>query len=235
MANHVNGITLLNDHYPTSEHYPFTLPILQQTRQLVFETPVTIFVGENGSGKSTLLTALARACSVHIWELSGGIRQYHVNQYERMLHLFMKVHLADGPVPGAYFGSEIFQDFKLLLDEWAVSDPGQLKYFGGESLVTKSHGQSMMAFFRARYQLRGVYFLDEPETGLSPASQIELMEIIEENSLKGHAQFFMATHSPLLMACRHAAIFSFDHVPAQTIAYHDTEHYQVYKRFLNER
>ncbi|THB67677.1 MAG: AAA family ATPase, partial [Desulfovibrio sp.] len=40
---------------------------------------------------------------------------------------------------------------------------------------------------------------------------------------------------PLLMACAEATIYSFDHTPVQPIGYQDTDHYQVYKRFLNER
>ena len=71
-------------------------------------------------------------------------------------------------MPGSYFGSEIFNDFRRVLDTWAATDPGQLTYFGGESLVTQSHGQSVMAYFRSRYKMEGIYFLDEPETVLSP-------------------------------------------------------------------
>ena len=138
-------------------------------------------------------------------------------------------------VPGSFFGSDIFRDFTNILDEWAASDPGQLKYFGGKSLVTQSHGQSMMSFFHSRYQIRGIYFLDEPETALSPRSQLELLEIIGENSQAGHAQFIIATHSPILLACEGARIYSFDHVPVRVIEYEETEHYQVYKKFLMER
>ena len=98
-------------------------------------------------------------------------------------------------------GLRFFKDFTHVLDEWAVSDPGQLEYFGGELLVTQSHGQSMMSYFRARYKIRGIYLLDEPETALSPKSQLELLDIINKNSLTGQAQFIIATHSPLLLAC----------------------------------
>ena len=101
--------------------------------------------------------------------------------------------------------------------------------------MTQSHGQSMMSYFRARYKIRGLYLLDEPETALSPRSQLEFLEIISENSRDGHAQFIIATHSPILLTCGGAAIYSFDHVPAQTVTYEETEHYRIYKRFLMER
>ncbi|MBU1249280.1 MAG: AAA family ATPase, partial [Proteobacteria bacterium] len=180
MTLHVQSLTLLHDRFPTLEHYPFCLPIFNNTDSLEFTTPVTVFLGENGTGKSTLLEALARACDVHIWKFTETARRFHVNAHEQNLQFCLKVLRPDGRVPGSYFGSEIFRDFKLLLDEWAVSDPRQLKYFGGESLVTKSHGQSMMAYFRSRYRIKGVYFLDEPETGLSPTSQLQLLDIINE-------------------------------------------------------
>jgi len=234
MTNHIKSVTLLHEKYPTGDHYPFTLPILNQTRHLAFETPVTLFVGENGAGKSTLLVALARRCGIHIWQKPDGVR-YQVNQYEKQLHNCLSLEWSNGSVPGAYFGSEIFKDFTSFLDEWAASDPGQLKYFGGKSLVTQSHGQSMMSYFRSRYQIKGIYLLDEPETALSPRSQLELLEIIGENSQAGHAQFIIATHSPLLLACRGARIYSFDHTPVRAIEYEETEHYQVYRSFLLDR
>lgn len=234
MSNHIHGVTLLQEKFPTDEQYPFSLPTFQQTTHLPFDTPVTLFVGENGTGKSTLLEALARACNIHIWNRSERPRA-RANRYEQLLYACLHVDWANGRVPGAFFGSETFRDFADIVEEWTVSDPGQLKYFGGKSLVTQSHGQSMMSYFRARYQLRGLYLLDEPETALSPRSQLELLEIIEENGEAGHAQFIIATHSPILLACGGATIYSFDHVPVRPISYEETELYQVYRKFLLDR
>ena len=234
MSNHITSVTFQHEKYPTNSHYPFTLPVFNQTKQIVFDSPVTLFVGENGTGKSTLLDALARASDIHIWSKPEG-RRYQVNRYEKQLYKYISLEWSNGKVPGSYFGSEIFKDFANILDEWAASDPGQLKYFGGKSLVTQSHGQSMMSYFRSRYQIRGVYFLDEPETALSPRSQLELLEILCENGQAGDAQFIIATHSPILLACKGAKIYSFDRVPVSVIEYEETEHYQIYKRFLLER
>lgn len=231
MPIHINRTTLLTDKFPTKAYYPFSLPVFHQTRQIEFDTPVTFFVGENGTGKSTLLEALALACGIHIWRVNTATR-YQVNPYENLLFNYIAVEWSDGHVPGAFFGSEIFRDFANILDEWAASDPTQLKYFGGKSLVTQSHGQSMMSYFRSRYQIRGLYFLDEPETALSPRSQLELLDILNDHSQSGHAQFVVATHSPILLACEGARILSFDHVPVRSIEYKETEHYRIYKRFL---
>lgn len=115
---------------------------------------------------------------------------------------------------------------------WEADNPGQIEYFGGKSLLTQSHGQSLMSFFKARYKIRGLYLLDEPETALSPKSQLGLLKLLQEMSALGHAQFIIATHSPILLAFPGANIYSFDHRPVKTIPYEDTEHYQVYKRFM---
>ena len=234
MKNHITGVTLLTEKYPTKEHYPFSLPVLQQTTEITFDTPVTIFVGENGSGKSTLLEAIALASGIYIWSNSLVSRVTN-NRYEKQLQRFIKLKWSNGKVPGAFFGSETFKDFTHYLEQWASTDPGQLEYFGGKSLITQSHGQSMMAYFKSRYKLKGVYFLDEPETALTPNSQLELLEIIKENSTAGHAQFVIATHSPILLACKEAKIYSFDQVPVQKIKYKETEHYKVYSKFLAEQ
>ena len=234
MPNHIKSVILLQEKYPTQEHYPFNLPILNQTKRLEFDTPVTLFAGENGSGKSTLLEALALGCGIHIWRRLEGTR-YQNNKYEKLLYKCLSLEWSNGKVPGAYFGSQTFNDFTNILDQWAASDPGQLKYFGGKSLVTQSHGQSIMSYFRSRYQIKGIYLLDEPETALSPRSQLELLEIITNNSNSGHAQFIIATHSPILLACENARIYSFDGETVSTIEYEQTEHYKVYRNFLLNR
>ena len=227
---HLKNVTLYPDKYPTRESYPFNLPVFHRTERITFETPVTMFVGENGTGKSTLLEALAHACGIHIWR-DDGVR-FEANPYRDKLRDYIAVEWANGRVPGSFFGSAIFQSFAQLLDEWAISDPGQLGYFGGKSLMAQSHGQSLMSYFKSRYRIKGLYLLDEPETALSPKSQLDLLQLLASMSNAGHAQFVVATHSPILMACPGAVIYSFDHNPVKTVPYEETEHYRVYSDFF---
>lgn len=234
MCVHLKSVTLHPEDYPTREHYPFNLAVLQHTRRLTFHTPVTLFVGENATGKSSLLRALATACGIYIWQPPEALR-CEVNPYEDKLWGHLSVEWTGERVPGAFFGSDIARYFALLLDEWAAEDPGQLKYFGGKSLVTQSHGQSLMSLFRSRYKIRGLYLMDEPETALSPRSQLELMDIVAKTTAAGTAQFIIATHSPLLLACPGAVIYSFDRCPVGPIAYEETEHYRIYSSFLTDR
>jgi predicted ATPase len=231
---HIELVKLLADKYPTKEHYPFHLPVFNETRSILFHSPVTFFVGENGTGKSTLLKALCIKCGIHIWRDVEGAR-FEVNPYEEDLYKFISVQWTNGYVPGSFFASEISRDFARYLDEWAAKDPAMLDYFGGKSLVSQSHGQSLMSFFKARYKIKGLYLLDEPETALSPKSLLELLDVIQEMGRAGHAQFIIATHSPILLACPGAQIMSFDHVPIKAVAYEDTEHYRIYKAFMADR
>jgi len=231
---HLKRIALLSEKFPTVKHYPFTLSVFQDSPSLALDTSVTCFVGENGSGKSTLLEAVARACGIHIWQAEGAAR-FQASPVEGFLYKYMRVGWVDGPVSGSFFGSDVFRDFARIVDAWAVSDPGQLKYYGGKSLLSQSHGESLMSYFRSRYQIKGLYLLDEPETALSPKSQLELLEIFKTNGENGNAQFIVASHSPILLACPGAKIYNFDTVPICPIAYEETDHYRIYKAFLEDR
>ena len=228
---HLSRIDLHTESYPTDEHYPFNIEVLRQTEAILLTTPVTFFVGENGAGKSTLLEAVAHRCHIHIWADPEPTR-FQPNPFEKKLYHHVSVEWVNGTVPGSFFGSDIFRSYARLVDIWAAADPGQLKYLGGESLLTKSHGQSLMAFFRARYRIPGLYLMDEPETALSPRTQVELLQLLQAMGEAGHAQFIVATHSPILLACPGATIYSFDSIPVERLAYEDTEHYQVYRAFM---
>ncbi len=193
-----------------------------------------MFAGENGTGKSTLLRAICRACGIHIWE-GERRRRYSRSPYEDNLHNYMEVGWSNQSVPGSYFSSDIFRDFAVALDEFAAADPGMLKYFGGKSLMNQSHGQSLLSYFGSRYSIRGLYLLDEPETALSPASQVKLIKIITEAAARGDAQFIIASHSPILLACPGATIYSFDEAPPKVVEYEETEYFKVYKEFMEDR
>lgn len=231
---HIKGLTIESDQFPTRDRYPFNIEVLQTTSELLFSSPVTFFVGENGSGKSTLLEALARRCRIHIW---SGVESTRVdpNPYEQTFFLYLNIQWTDGMVPGSFFSSQIFRNFAQLVDMWEADNPGQIDYFGGKSLLTQSHGQSLMSFFKARYRIKGLYLLDEPETALSPKSQVELLQLLLEMGRQGHAQFIIVTHSPILLSCPGAGIYSFDHTSVKKIKYEETDHYRIYKEFMENR
>ena len=230
---HINNVRFHPESYPANNTYPFNLQAFHSTPGLSFETNITFFIGENGSGKSTLLKAIARRCGIHIWEEERG--RFGNNPYEEDLFKYIDVSWSDDKKPGAFFSSERYQHLAKIIDEWAISDPKLLDYFGGKSLMSQSHGESFMAFFQSRYKIEGLYFMDEPETALSPRRQIEFVRLLMNQSRDGHAQFIIATHSPILLSCPGATIVSFDHQALKILAYDQSDYYLIYRDFLLNR
>ena len=231
---HLIQVRINSDDYPTSRCYPFNIPMLREASTLTFKKPVVLFVGENGSGKSTLLEAITRKCGIHIWDKPRR-HVAHNNPYETRLADYITVTWANGSVPGSLFRAETFRDFSDFLDDVALCDPGRLKYHGGRILNMLSHGEAILSYFGGRYHIRGLYLLDEPEAALSPSSQVRFLKLLRRLEAGGHAQFIMATHSPILLAYPGAQIFSFDSSRIEEVSYEDTAHYRLYKQFFTDR
>jgi predicted ATPase len=62
-----------------------------------------------------------------------------------------------------------------------------------------------------------------------------LINVLMETGAAGNAQFIIATHSPILLACPGAVIYSFDEAPVRPVPYEETEYYKIYKGFLEDR
>jgi predicted ATPase len=123
--------------------------------------------------------------------------------------------------------AESFYNFSTYIDQ--VSD---LRAYGGKSLHAQSHGESFLSLFANRFE-QGIYILDEPEAALSPQRQLSFLRIIHDLETPGHAQFLIATHSPILLGYPGAVLFSLDGDTIEEVAYHDTNHYLLTRDFLN--
>lgn len=231
---HLIRIRINSENYPTRRYYPFNIPVLRATPELTFKKPVAFFVGENGSGKSTLLDAITRKCGIHIWDKPRR-HVAHNNPYEDRLADYVTVTWANSGAPGSLFRAETFRDFADFIDDVALCDPGRLPYQGGRILNTLSHGEAILTYFSGRYHVKGLFTLDEPETALSPSSQVQFVSLLRRLEASGHAQFIIATHSPILLAYPGAQIFSFDSPRVEEVAYEDTAHYRIYKQFFTDR
>lgn len=207
-------------------NYPFTIPAFRNGIELDLPTPVTFLVGENGSGKSTLLEALAEICG---FNPEGGNRDHYREAREDRSELAQALRLSWLPkmTEGFFMRAESFYNFASYLE--SVSD---FMAYGGKSLHHQSHGESFLALFQNRFE-HGLYILDEPEAALSPQRQLAFLRIIHELEVPRHAQFLIATHSPILLAYPGATLYQFDEDGIREIAYRDTDHYLVTKEFLN--
>ncbi len=68
---------------------------------------------------------------------------------------------------------------------------------------------------------------------LSPKRQIEFLRFLIDKSTQG-AQFVIATHSPILLACPGAKIYSFDETPIRQAQYDQLAHVTVLREFLRD-
>jgi predicted ATPase len=206
--------------------YPFNIPALAGGINLAFRTNVTLLVGENGSGKSTLLEALAECCG---FNPEGGNRDHYRATFADRSELAQSLRLSWFPkvTEGFFLRAESFYNFASYIDE--VSD---LRAYGGRSLHKQSHGESFLALFENRFE-QGLYILDEPEAALSPQRQLTLLKIIHDLETPGHAQFIIATHSPIILAYPGAMLINLDDSGMREVAYQDTEHFRLTRDFLN--
>jgi predicted ATPase len=231
---HLVEVQIHPDRFPTQRFYPFNIPAILATRELLFHRPVVFFLGENGSGKSTLLDAIARRCGIHIWDKPRR-HLSHNNPFETRLQDYVTTVWANGGAPGSLFRAETFRDLADFIDDVALCDPGRLEYQGGHILNTLSHGEGILSYFSGRFRRKGLFLLDEPEAALSPANQIKFLRLLQQLEVEGQAQFIITTHSPILLAYPGAQIFSFDRSRIEEVLYEDTAHYRLYKQFLTDR
>lgn len=196
---------------------------------LTFHAPITFFVGENGSGKSTLLEAMAVAYG---FNPEGGTVNYSFSTYDShsglcdamtLLKSFYSVH------SGYFLRAESFYNVATKEDEYGKLPGGKPLH-----LHDKSHGESFLAIVGEYFQSNGLYFLDEPEAALSPQRQMTLLMKIAE-CVKKNSQFFIVTHSPVLLSLPEAEILSFDNNNLHKIDYKDTESYRITEMFINHR
>ena len=197
--------------------------------RLAFHSPITFFVGENGTGKSTLLEAMAVAYG---FNPEGGTVNYSFSTYDSHSELwdavtlsksFKKVHC------GYFLRAESFYNVATKEDEYGKM-PGGVPL----NLHKKSHGESFLTIINEYFKSDGLFFLDEPEAALSPQRQMTLLLKIAE-SARENSQFFIVTHSPVLLTLPGAEILSFDNGSLHKIEYEDTESYRISEMFINHR
>lgn len=215
------------------DSYPFNMPFFDATGwELDFTCAVTVIVGENGSGKSTLLEAIAALAG---YDEAGGGKGYRPVNHEGALDRSgsaladaMRGHWLPKVTNGWFFRAESFFSVARYLDE-AARDA-----IGGPpppDFLSWSHGEGFLRFFEERCSRQGIYFLDEPESALSPKRQLDLLRILKRMQDSGCAQVIMATHSPLLMALPDARLLNLSRFGFDEIDFTQTEHFKLMRSF----
>jgi predicted ATPase len=189
----------------TGGGYPFDLPAVRALGalpELRLEKPVTLLAGDNGTGKSTLVEAIAVAAG---FNAEGGSVSFNfaTRASESVLGERLVLSRVPGRRPrnGYFLRAESFYNVATEIERLGVVDG-----YGGVSPHERSHGESFLDLAVHRFKAGGLYLLDEPEAALSVQGCLTLLLRIAELVAAG-SQFIIATHSPILLACRDAAIF----------------------------
>jgi predicted ATPase len=231
----VKEIKLKRDAVEHFNIYPFKLEAIKSLHSITLNPNVTFIVGENGSGKSTLLEATAVAYG---FNAEGGSKNFNFSTEKTHSKLHKYITISRGvsyPKTGYFLRAESFYNVATEIDkldkEPSLSVPIILSY-GGVSLHKQSHGESFLSLMNKRFGKEGFYILDEPEAALSPQRQLNMLARIHE-LVKQNCQFVIATHSPILMSYPKATIYTITNGKFKKQKYKDTQHYQIYKYFLN--
>ena len=222
----------------SADSYLQTLPVVRYLRaqgRLAFDADVTFLVGENGTGKSTLLEAIAVCCG---FNPEGGSRNFRfsTNATHSELHECLRAVKRAYPKDGYFLRAESLYNVATNiedLDRARGSLPPLIESYGGKSLHHQSHGESFLALVQNRLGGNGLFLFDEPEAALSPMRQLTLLSEIDR-LVKSGSQLVIATHSPILMAYPGACICELSEQGIAKVAYKDTEHYRMTKRFLDD-
>ena len=211
-----------------NDSYLKRIEAFKGVEKLDFNKAITFFVGENGSGKSTLLEALAVA---HGFNPEGGTKNYIFSTRDTHSELCDAIRISRGYRKekwGYFLRAESFYNVATQEEEYADSTHPSAKYH------EKSHGESFLELAQNNLHSNGLYLFDEPEAALSPQRQLTLLMQIYRFAKEG-AQFFIVTHSPILLGIPDADIYCFDNGRIHLCEYEETDSYQITEMFINNR
>jgi predicted ATPase len=212
--------------------FPFSVPAVAAVEELRLDSPITLLAGDNGTGKSTLVEAIAEAIG---FSTEGG-------ELERAgeLPAVPRAALGGGlepvlsdtkPRTGYFLRAESFFNVAAFVDSGHKFAP-DLSLYGDVPLHEQSHGQSFLALAANRFGGESLYVLDEPEAALSVTGNLALLATVVDAARLG-AQFVIATHSPILLACPGARIYELDESGLAERGYDDVETVQLMRAFLD--
>lgn len=237
----LHKITLLRERVGDWQSYPFSVPAIRNFDELAVHSRACFFTGENGTGKSTLLEAIA----VHYgFGAEGGNRNLKADTTEsnrsvdplaRALRMAFNIRTGRG----FFLRAESFFNTATLIDQLDTipsKAPPISAFYGGQSLHSRSHGETFFTLLECKFKRDGLFLLDEPEAALSPQRQLSFL-VLMHDVLKRFkdAQFIISTHSPILLGFPDAQIISFDGERLSEIKFEETPPAQIVGHYLNHR
>jgi predicted ATPase len=211
--------------------FPFDVPAVAAVEELRLAAPVTLLAGDNGTGKSTVVEAIAEAIG---FAVEGGEleRSGELPAVPRAIlgGALEPVLSASKPRNGYFLRAESFFNVARFVDSGGTFSP-DLSLYGDVPLHQQSHGESFLALAANRFGGHSLYILDEPEAALSVSGQLAFLSIVVRAARAG-AQFVIATHSPILLACPHAQIYELRGDGVAPCAYDDLDAVRLTRGFL---
>lgn len=249
---YLDSITPRHPAHKAGSAYPFSVPALASLDQLAFKTPITFLAGENGSGKSTLLEGLAAGMNAYAIGAHGQVISdpylphaktvAHAFYFGRKRHARVRMFLRAEDVLGYIrrqneerLDETLYWREKARIkgEEVPPGDAGLIDHIiQSNEFDTRSHGEGFLDILSQRLHGAGLYFLDEPESPLSPESQLQLAHLLRRAADDG-AQLIIATHSPVLLAIPEATILHFGPDGVHELLYEELHSIQLLKRFLD--
>lgn len=232
----MRSLVLKRELVPSFDRYPYSIPAVRGLHALDLHPKVTFLIGENGTGKSTLLEAIAVGAG---FNPEGGSKNFRFTTRSSESELHGVLRLIRGvrrEKDGFFLRAESFYNVATEIEDLDDTSRRLIRQYGGTSMHEQSHGESFLALALHRFRGQGLYILDEPEAALSPSRQLALLVIIDQQVQQMGSQFVIATHSPILMAYPESTIYELGtQGEIKSIAYEDTEHFQLTRDFLNNR
>jgi predicted ATPase len=224
----------------TRAGFPFSVPALAAVDRLDLDAPITLLAGENGSGKSTVVETLAAAMGFapqggeldRLGELPAVPRPVLWPPGPRGEPILEPVLSDAKPREGYFLRAESFFNIAQFVDSGDRFAP-DLSLYGDVPLHEQSHGQSFLALAAGRFGGESLYLLDEPEAALSVSGALALLAVVVRAARAG-AQFVIATHSPVVLACPGARIYELDEEGLAPCGYDALDAVRLTRGFLDD-
>ncbi len=192
---------------------------------------ISVFIGPNGSGKSTLVEAIAGAWG----RMVSSFRQDWLQQWVALPSdedstLFRSLRLQ--PTMGGPSGGLFLRAERLHAQADRFTGRGRWRErVGTTPLLNLSHGEGFLAVLAGMTQEPGLYLLDEPESALSFASSLALVQIMLDMRAAG-SQVILATHSPVLAAVPGGRLLHFGQGGIRDVEYDNSDLVKSWRSFL---